>query len=324
MWTVARGVRAGAVRAYVLGIGVLVAVVCPAVAVAGMGAADNLSAQALRADDAITAGRFDEAMTGLSAALKLYPKDPNIDMIYGLACEAYLGKKHDMMAESYCSAAILRNDHMPRYVAARALANYRLGNRLAARRDTDAALALGGTKPWLYGLKARLLWEDDEPAAARSMAQAVLSRDANEENARFVLSAARQKNTVRTGEKKVGAEALAPSVSPLPRNGESALPSVQSPQPKPKPSVPLALSPDCRHPVHKVERWICQDKGLQRQQAALMARFARAQLHAAGEAALGDDLRSWVTTRRNTCTDKACLRAAYAERLSVLALWSWD
>lgn len=319
MRSVARGFRAGAIRAGVLRLGVLLFILQPAVSANGSGVVSgSLYMRALRADEAVSAGRFDDAIAMLTATLKQYPQDPNVDMIYGLACEAYLGKKHDMMAENYCSAAIMRNDHMPRYVAARALANYRMGNRLGARRDADAALAMGGTKPWLYGLKARLLWEDGEPAAARTMALAVVARDAEEENARFVLNAWRQKNITRAQEQQP------PSVSPLPRGSVTGMPPVENPKPRPKPAVPMALAPDCLHPAHKVEQWVCQDKSLQRRQSALMTRFARAQLHAAGETALSDDVRAWAATRRNSCSDKACLRAVYDEQLSVLALWSWD
>lgn len=285
-------------------------------------AADDLWAMALGADQANRAGCYDDAIATLSDIMKHYPKAGNIDLAYGLICESYLAKRRNTVAQSYCSAAILRNPHAPRYFAARALANYRQGNSLEARHDCDVALALGGQKPWLLGLKARLLWEDGEIPAARAMAQSALVQDAREVNARFVIAASRRS----AGGKPDSANA--PSVGPRPRDvlATAAAPDLPDvdPQPRPRPALPSALTLNCKHPAEEAERLICADAHLRHQQATMMLRLDRALDAVADEAALADDQRQWITGQRNLCSDKRCLEAAYIGRMAILSLLSWD
>lgn len=301
---------------------VLVAFAAFVMAIPAAAASDDLWGMALAADQANRAGRYDEAIATLSSIMKRYPKAGNLDLVYGLSCESYLGKRRNAVAQSYCSAAILRNPHAPRYFAARALANYRMGNPLDARRDADAALALGGQKSWLVGLKARLLWGDGEVSAARRTAAAALAQDARDVNARFVMAASRKTSGVKPD------SANAPSVEPRPRDvlSTTAGPdmALADPQPRPRPVVPSALTPDCRHPAVPVEKWICSDAHLRQRQAEMMVRLARAFDAVADEAALADDQRQWIVSRRNMCADKACVTDAYTERMAVLALLSWD
>ncbi|MGB8601113.1 MAG: hypothetical protein WCD42_02840 [Rhizomicrobium sp.] len=285
-------------------------------------AADDLWAMALSADQANRAGRYDDAIVTLSDIMKRYPKADNIDLAYGLICESYLAKRRNTVAQSYCSAAILRNPHAPRYFAARALANYRQGNSLDARHDCDTALALGGQKSWLIGLKARLLWEDGEVPAARAMAQSALAQDAHEVNARFVIAASRKSSGAKSD------SASAPSVGPRPRDvlATVAAPDLPAadPQPRPRPELPSALTPNCKHPALVAERLICSDAHLRHEQAVMMLRLDRALDGVADEAALADDQRQWIVGQRNQCSDKRCLEAAYIGRMAILSLLSWD
>lgn len=286
-------------------------------AVAGAEAVSPVQDTALKAARAIAGGKADDALPLLQTALRQYPKDADIDLVYGQICEAYLAKGNDTSAQTYCAAAILRNPNNPRPYFARAQAYYHQGRMGDARRDVDAAQGLGATKPALLGLKARLLWEDGAVREARALAMQVLARDGQEQNARFVLSA---------GKKHTGA---APSVAPQPRQASpvsapgALAASAAGPVPRAKPDMPVALVPDCARPAGAA-RLICRDPALRGRDAQMQRLFVRARAAATDDEAYISRQRSWIAARRDVCTDKACLRAAYSERIAALGLWLCD
>lgn len=278
-------------------------------------AVQNAAAAAARA---IASGNADSALPPLQNAMRQYPRDPDVDLLYGQMCEAYLAKKNDTVALSYCAAAILRNHRNPRPYYARAVAEYRLGLRSDARRDVDAALALGAQKPALLGLKARLLWEDGALREARTLAARALARNSHEENARFVLSAGKR----RAGE--------APSIAPLPRTAVPtgvpllASSSAGGPVPRAKPAAPVALAPDCAHPIGAAAVLICRDARLREADSRMQQLFARVRGAVSDDEAFVVTQRAWVAARRDVCTDQSCLGVAYSERMDVLGLWTCD
>lgn len=285
-------------------------------AVALAGSEDDMLDLSLSAARNIAAGRYDDGQRALERAMKSYPNAPDIDLVYGLLCKAYAGKKGFDQAITFCSAAILRNPNNPAYLAERANAYYWTGERVAARRDADAALAQGADKAAVYGLKARLFWEEGNLAEARTACWMATRRDAREANAKFVMTA------ILSGKRPAKLET--PSVAPSPRALSNGTPE-RDVQPKPKPQRPaVALGLTCRPPASEAEATVCRDAGLRRRDQLLRRQYERAFDVAANPAAMDAAQRDWIATVRNACKTKACLAAAYANREAVLRLWTED
>ncbi len=281
------------------------------------GAAKNdFFALALAGDAAVRDGRYDDALAALRQAMKTYPKAPDLDLVYDLACRAYFGGENDNAALAYCSAAILKNPKNPAFYADRAFAAYRLGFRADARRDADAALGMGATRPALYGLKARLFWEEGETAEALTACRTALKLDAADENARFVCAALKRG---RRGPE----EPLPPSAVPKPRPPAAPPPASADavPVPMPRPEVPVAV--DCARPSGPPEKLICADARLKRLDADLVQLYRRSLAVAADEDAMRAAQSRW-RERRDGCADKKCLAEVYAERRAELGLWTGD
>lgn len=273
---------------------------------------DDLAELALSASHNITAGRYDDGLKALDRAMKAYPKSPNIDLIYGLTCKAYAGKKGFDQAIAYCSAAILRNPNNPIYYADRAGAYYWTGDRVSARRDADATLAMGAKSAAVYGLKARLFWEEGEIAKAKVACWQATRLDRREPNAHFVLAAILNR--------KKPPKAVSPSVAPSPRAVQTA-----DDAPGRSAKTPPAISPlDCRNVAAAAEKAICRDAALRNRERTVYRLYERAFTRTAAGAAMDAAQRNWIAAVRNACKTRACFLQAYSSREGVLKLWLAD
>jgi tetratricopeptide (TPR) repeat protein len=308
------------------------------IAAAGFAAPEGgLTGLALGAARDIKAGRFDAALSTLDVAMKKYPRSPDIDLVYWLNCKALIGKADATAAVTYCSAAIKRNPKNANFFIDRADAYYRLGDGTRARGDIEAAKAAGGKKAVLFGLDARIAWDDGDVAAAETALRAALALDRGEKNARFVQEAIRRS--------RLSAKAAPPAVKPSPRIAPPvppAPPQTKAPQAKaapppppqakaapPPPAPPPVLlakatspdySVDCSRPIG-IEKAICRDDNLLRRDRDVQALFRRALAVAASPDDMAAAQHDWIQLRRNACDSRDCLAAVYAERKAELMLW---
>src|SRR6476469_1792844 len=79
-----------------------------------------------------------------------------------------------------------------------------------------------------------------------------------------------------------------------------------------------AASFDCSKAATRTEKQICADPVLSRLDEQLDDAYRTAQHRAESRPALRDAQRKWLSTRRDTCEDSACLRKAYLDRIGAL------
>jgi uncharacterized protein len=79
-----------------------------------------------------------------------------------------------------------------------------------------------------------------------------------------------------------------------------------------------AASFDCSKAASKIEKMICQDEELSRLDGQLGEKFNAAARLSTQPDQLKNAQRSWLRDRRNPCTDKPCLVAAYQLRMQEL------
>lgn len=79
-----------------------------------------------------------------------------------------------------------------------------------------------------------------------------------------------------------------------------------------------AASFDCAKARTPTEKLICGDPTLSRLDEQLDDAYRSAQRRVESRTALRDAQRKWLSTRRDVCTDVACLRAAYLARIEAL------
>lgn len=79
-----------------------------------------------------------------------------------------------------------------------------------------------------------------------------------------------------------------------------------------------AASFDCSKARTTTEKLLCADPTLSRLDEQLDDAYHSAQRRAESRTALRDAQRTWLSTRRDICTNAACLRAAYLDRIQAL------
>jgi glucose/arabinose dehydrogenase/uncharacterized protein len=84
------------------------------------------------------------------------------------------------------------------------------------------------------------------------------------------------------------------------------------------PAPARAASFDCSKAQTPTEKLVCTDETLSRLDEQLADAYRTAQKRAESRIALRDAQRTWLKTRRDVCTDAACLRAAYLARIEAL------
>jgi glucose/arabinose dehydrogenase/uncharacterized protein YecT (DUF1311 family) len=79
-----------------------------------------------------------------------------------------------------------------------------------------------------------------------------------------------------------------------------------------------AASFDCAKAHTPTEKQVCADPTLSRLDEQLDDAYRSAQRRVESRTALRDAQRTWLSARRDACTDTACLRAAYEDRIAAL------
>ena len=121
---------------------------------------------------------------------------------------------------------------------------------------------------------------------------------------------------------KLKASAPAKPVAPAP---VAPAPVAPAPAPAvPEPAAPVSLSTnsaqftpsfDCEKSKNGQDRLICSNRELSKLDVQLSALYSKAMAKTTDKAALKKDQLNWYKNTRNTCSDAACLSAAYESRI---------
>lgn len=136
---------------------------------------------------------------------------------------------------------------------------------------------------------------------------------------------------------KLKASAPAKPVAPAPAAPAPAAPAPAAPAPAapapvapapapavPEPAAPVSLSTnsaqftpsfDCEKSKNGQDRLICSNRELSKLDVQLSALYSKAMAKTTDKAALKKDQLNWYKNTRNTCSDAACLSAAYGSRI---------
>ena len=126
---------------------------------------------------------------------------------------------------------------------------------------------------------------------------------------------------------KLKASAPAKPVAPAPAAPAPAAPAPVAPAPAPavpEPAAPVSLSTnsaqftpsfDCEKSKNGQDRLICSNRELSKLDVQLSALYSKAMAKTTDKAALKKDQLNWYKNTRNTCSDAACLSAAYESRI---------
>lgn len=99
----------------------------------------------------------------------------------------------------------------------------------------------------------------------------------------------------------------------------SHAPSISLPKVAEMDTSPFAPSFDCAKVSSGAERLICGDRELSKMDVEMVALYGKKRESTADHMQLKDEQLEWMKYKRNACSDKPCMVAAYKERIAVLS-----